>query len=242
MKNFIDVKSLKTNRFEMKAESTTKAEIILYGEIGDSWYDEAAVSAKQFSDTLNSLPSTVNEIHLRINSPGGSVFDGMTIYERLKQHKAKVIVYIDGLAASIASVIALAGDEIHIGEGAYMMIHRPWTYSAGNSSEFERVINLLEKLEASMIKIYAKKTGLSYEDIERKLQEDYWMDSDEAVDLGFATDKVEASNSLHIAASFLAKDKRFKNKPTIDASNKLVKTSLDEFSKEMEDFQARAKT
>ena len=98
---------------QIRSESATKAEIIIYAPIGQSFWEES-VSAKDFSDQLNKLEPTVNEISVRINSPGGDVFDGIAIYNRLKQHKAKKIIYIDGLAASIASIIALAGDEIII--------------------------------------------------------------------------------------------------------------------------------
>ena len=242
-KIYIDPKSLKTSRFEINNKASDKAEILLYGPIGSSMWDEDAISAKQFSDELKKLPDTVKEIHLRVNSPGGSVFEGHTIYERLKQHKAKVVVYIDGLAASIASVIAMAGDEIHMGEGSFMMIHRPWTMAVGNASEMERQINLLEKLENSMTNIYSKKTGLSVADISNKLQDDFWMNADESVDFGFATNKTEESETLHMAASYIKNSNWLKgNKPTIDASNKMVNSKLAELKNKIESFQARKKS
>jgi ATP-dependent Clp protease, protease subunit len=243
-KIFIDPKSLKTNRFEINNKTSESAEILLYGAIGSSIWDDSAISAKQFAKELEKLPSTVKEIHLRVNSPGGSVFEGHTIYERLKTHKAKVIVYIDGLAASIASVIAMAGDEIHMGEGAFMMIHRPWTFAMGNSSEMERQISLLDKLEDAMTGIYSRKTGLTRAEISDKMQEDFWMNADEAVELGFATDKTEESETLHMAASYLQKADWIKkgSKPTIDASNKIVKTKKAELLAKIENFQARTKS
>jgi len=241
MPKLIDSKSLKTTRFEVQNKATDKVEILVYGPIGASFWDEDAVTAKKFSDELAKVPSSVKEIHLRINSPGGSVFEGNTIYERLKQHKAKKIVYIDGLAASIASIIAMAGDEIHMGDGSFMMIHKPWTFAMGNDLELERQVNLLQKLEDSMVGIYAKKTGLTRQDISNKLQEDFWMNAEEAIDLGFATNKTDESETLHMAASYLDKAGWIKkgSKPTIDASNRMVKNKKEELKAKIENFQAR---
>lgn len=237
MSKFIEQKSLQTRRFECAAKSGV-AEIVIYGAIGNDPWDDTAVSAKQFSDELAKLPENVKEIHLRINSGGGDVFEGVTIYERLKQHKAKVIVYVDGLAASIASIIAMAGDEIVIGEGAYMMIHRPWTMAWGNTSDFERTISLLDKLEDSMISIYSKKTGLSRAELTKMISEDFWMDATESVELKFAHRKTEAPEALHVAASILAKC-NYRNKPVISAENKAVKNKLKELKAEIQNFQTR---
>lgn len=223
--SLIDPKSLKTNRFEVQNKASDKVEILMYGPIGD-YYE--GISAKSFAEELKKLPDSVKEIHLRINSPGGSVFDGNTIYERLKSHKAKIIVYVDGLAASIASLIAMAGDEIHVGDGSFIMIHKPWTVAIGNNLEMDRTSDLLMKLESSMVTIYSKKTGLSRTEIENKLQDDYWMTADESLDMGFATKKTEASETLHIAASLLKDSKWLKNKPTIDASNSIVKNKVND--------------
>ena len=184
--------------FKIAAKSATKAEIVIYTAIGESFWGDA-LSAKQFDAELKKLDSTVNEITVRINSPGGDVFDGVTIYNRLKQHKAKVIVHIDGLAASIASIIALAGDEIVMGEGALFMIHLPWTYTAGNRMELDNTVNRLMDVEEQLISIYAKKTGLGRSEIKAMLEAETWMDSDQAIEKGFV-DKTSA-DSLPIAAS-----------------------------------------
>lgn len=218
MAKIFDIESYKEKRFEVLAKTKNSAEIAIYGNVG-SQYD--GITAKGFNDLLNSLGPEVKELSIRINSPGGSVFEGITIYERLKQFKAKKKVYVDGLAASIASVIALAGDEIFIGEGAMMMIHRPWTIAMGNSSEFERTINLLDKIEDSMIAIYSRKTGLSRTELSKMMEEDYWMTSQQAIDLGFANTLVEASASLHVAAKLLGKAEWLKFKPSISASAEL---------------------
>ena len=135
-------------------KSATEAEIVIYSQIGTDFWGEG-VSAKSFSEEMKKLSDTVSTINVRINSPGGDVFDGITIYNRLKQHKAKKIVHIDGLAASIASIIALAGDEVHMGEGALYMVHLPWTWAVGNRSDLDNTVNRLMDVEEQMLVIYA---------------------------------------------------------------------------------------
>lgn len=181
-------------------KSATEAEIVIYAGIGQDWWgDGSMISAKQFSDELKKIPDTVNTIHVRINSPGGDVFDGVAIYNRLKQHKAKKIVYIDGLAASIASIIALAGDEVKMGDGALYMIHLPWTFAYGNRMELDNTINRLMDVEEQMIGIYAKKTKLDRNEIRSLLEAETWMGADEAIEKGFVTSKFE--DTVAIAAS-----------------------------------------
>ena len=185
--------------FEIRNKSATKAEIVIYEQIGESFWG-GGLSAKKFSEQLKALDSSVNEITVRINSPGGDVFDGVAIYNRLKQHKAKVIVHIDGLAASIASIIALAGDEVHIGEGALFMIHLPWTMSWGNRMEMENTINRLMDVEEQLINIYAKKTKLDRNEIRKMLEEETWMDADQAIEKGFVDKKSEESQPIAASA------------------------------------------
>lgn len=194
------VKAAAGQPFQIRNKTTTKAEIILYASIGESFWGDS-ISAKQFSDELKALPETVNEITVRINSPGGDVFDGITIYNRLKQHKAKIIVHIDGLCASIASIIALAADdgEIHIGEGALYMIHLPWTWGMGNRMDFDNISQRLTDIEDQMISIYKKKCGLDRTEIKAMLEAETWLDSDQAIEKGFVDKKTE--ESVEIAAS-----------------------------------------
>lgn len=184
--------------FQIRSKSASKAEIVIYAPIGQSFWEES-ISAKQFSDELKALDPAVNEITVRVNSPGGDVFDGIAIYNRLKQHKAKIIVHIDGLAASIASIIALAGDEVHMGEGALFMIHLPWTGVLGNRNDLENTINRLMDVEEQLVGIYAKKTGLDRQEIRAMLEAETWLDADQAMEKGFVDFK--STESLAIAAS-----------------------------------------
>lgn len=181
-------------------KTATEAEIVIYAGIGtDFWGDGSMISAKNFSDELKKIPDTVNTLHIRMNSPGGDVFDGIAIYNRLKQHKAKKIVYIDGLCASIASVIALAGDEIKIGEGALYMIHLPWTFAFGNRMDFDNTTSRLMDVEEQMLGIYAKRTKMERSEIRSLLEAETWMDAEEAIEKGFVDSKVE--ETMPIAAS-----------------------------------------
>lgn len=183
---------------KIKNQSETEVEIIIYSQIGQDWFGDG-VSAKSFSDELKKVSASVTTLNVRINSPGGDVFDGITIYNRLKQHKAKKIVYIDGLAASIASIIALAGDEIKMGEGALYMIHLPWTWAVGNRTELDNTVNRLMDVEEQMLSIYAKRSKMDRSEIRALLEAETWMDADTAIEHGFVDSKVE--ESMPIAAS-----------------------------------------
>ncbi len=203
-KKLLDFAPRAKQPFKIQSKSATEAEIILYAAIGpDYWGDGSSISAKQFSDELKKLDATVKNITVRINSPGGDVFDGIAIYNRLVQSKANITVYIDGLAASIASIIALAGNEIVIGEGALYMVHLPWTWAMGNRMELDNTVSRLMDVEEQMISIYAKKSGQSRADIKKLMEDETWMNSDQAMELGFVNSKVD--ESIPIAASALDK-------------------------------------
>lgn len=201
MSRLLDFKGCRAGSpLKILSKSATEAEVILYAGIGQDWWrDGSMISAKQFSDELKKISDSVTTINVRINSPGGDVFDGLAIYNRLKQHKAKKIVHIDGLAASIASIIALAGDEVIIGEGALYMVHLPWTMGMGNRMDLDNTINSLMNVEEQMLGIYSKKSKLSRSEIRSLLEKETWMDADEALDAGFVTSKAE--DTMAIAAS-----------------------------------------
>lgn len=209
---------------QAKKEDNTKAEIVIYADIGPAWWGDS-VSAKSFSDELAKLPNTVSDITVRINSGGGDVFDGITIYNRLKQHKAKVTVIVDGLAASIASIIALAGDEIVMAEGAMMMIHKPWTWTAGNSNDFDEISRRLLEIEDQLVGIYSKRAkGLTRQEIKDLLKAETWMDANQAKEYGFVDKLIE--ETLPIAASAL--DKQWMNRPPRKIAASLDKMVRDE--------------
>lgn len=236
MPKILDFKAKGSQPFSIKNKSATTAEIVIYAPIGESYFGDA-ISAKQFSDELAKLDPTVNQINLRINSPGGSVFEGIAIYNRLKQHKAKVTVYIDGLAASIASVIALAGDEIIIGDGALFMVHLPWTFTGGNRMELENMVSRLMDIEEQMISIYSKKTKMGRSEIRALLEAETWMDADQAIEMGFVDQKFE--DSLPIAASVFDASWINKRPKNFKSETKVIDSALIDLKNKIKERLAR---
>ena len=184
-----------------QAAADSSAEIWIYADIGESWWGET-VTAKDFVKEVAALD--VEQITVRINSYGGSVADGIAIYNALKRHKASVTVSVDGIAASIASLIAMAGDRVEIAENALMMLHAPWGYTAGNSAELRQYADLLDKWAQSMAASYAAKTGKSVEDVMVWLTdgEDHWFSAEEAVAEGLADASTAAIPVAASASSF----------------------------------------
>lgn len=169
------------------------AELLLYGVIAsDSWWDDV-VSPKQFNDDLAAL-GDVKNIKLRINSPGGDVFAAAAIYNSLKNHAAKVTTYVDGLAASSASVVAMAGDKVIMPATAMMMIHNPSAYVAGDAGDLRASADVLDKVRDSIVAAYADKTGKSAAELINLMNSETWMTASDAVDMGFA-DEVDSSKT-----------------------------------------------
>lgn len=193
--------------YSMKAKGKSEAELILYGDIGESWF--GGVSAKQVADDLKAI-GDVSTINVRINSAGGDVFDGLTIYRRLVDHKARIVVFIDGLAASIASVIAMAGEEINMGESAQLMIHNAWGVAIGNADDMRTMGNLLDTTSASIRDVYVARTANTGEKVKKWMDEETWFTAAEAMDAGFVTSVVE---NLRMAAKFDPALHKFKNAP-----------------------------
>ena len=174
----------KTNNqswYSIKAKANDTAEISIYDEIG-FW----GVSAASFAQDLKSCGNNLKQINLHIHSPGGDVFDGIAIYNLLKNHPANVTVYIDGLAASMASVIAMAGNEVIMPENAMMMIHKPWGIQGGDAEDMRKYADLLDKVENTLIPAYASKTGKTPEELAEMLSAETWLTAKECVEQGFA--------------------------------------------------------
>lgn len=184
----------------------SRGEIWLYDPVGASFWGDA-ISAKMFQKELTAL-GKVDAITLHVNSPGGDVFDGFAIYNQLKQHPAKITVSIDGLAASIASIIAMSGDTINIASNAMMMIHDPQGGAMGNSDEMRRVAALLDTVKGNLADTYVARTSNAKADIEAWMADETWLTADAAVERGFADAITEASN---VTALFDIKN--FRNVP-----------------------------
>jgi len=149
-------------------------------------YDQIGGSGIQAIDIISELDGQ-EEVDVHINSGGGSVSQGIAIYNSLKQHPGTINVYIDGLAASIASVIALAGDTVTMAEGSLLMVHLPWTQIAGNAEDLRKEAEVLDQHKETLIDIYASNSPLGREEIEAMLSEETWLTAEEAHELGLIT-------------------------------------------------------
>ena len=184
----------KTNNqswYSIKAKANDTAEISIYDEIG-GW----GISAQQFAKDFKALGNNLKQINLHIHSPGGDVFDGIAIYNLLKNHPANKTVTIDGLAASMASVIAMAGTEIIMPENAMMMIHKPWGVQGGDADDMRKYADLLDKVEDTLIPAYAAKTGKSAEELAEMLAAETWLNGKECVEHGFADKLAEPVKAM----------------------------------------------
>ena len=159
--------------------SADEAEVMIYDEIG-----AFGVSAKQFVTDLKAIAA--GRIHLRLNTPGGEVFDGTAIFNALKEHPAKVTVTIDGLAASAGSLIAMAGDEIRIARNAYMMVHRAWGGVFGNAVDMRKYADILEKMDGNIVAAYAERSGRPEKEWKEIVDAETWFTAEEAVAAGLA--------------------------------------------------------
>ena len=171
------------------------AEIVIYDEIG-----AFGIPAKAFLDELRAL-RPVAELTVRINSLGGSVFDGVAIYNALKRHDARVTVWVDGIAASIASMIAMAGDEVVMPENAMLMLHDPSGLVAGTAADMRAMAEALDRMKAGMVAAYRDKSGRDDAEIEALMTAETWLSAQEAVALGLV-DRVD--EPVRMAARFEA--------------------------------------
>lgn len=162
--------------FEIKAADGV-TEIDLYDEIG-FW----GVTAKAMREKLKGA----GDVRLRINSPGGDVFDGIAMYNDLVAHPGRVTVEIAGLAASAASIVAMAGEEIAIAESAFLMIHNAWGIVVGNRHDMRQVADVLEQIDAALAGVYVGRTGMDRDEVAALLDAETWLSGAAAVDAGFA--------------------------------------------------------
>lgn len=183
-------------RYEVKNEKDNEATIYLYDVIGQDYFE--GVSAQKFVNDLNEIKAET--IHLRINSPGGDVFDARAMQTALLQKKARIIAHIDGLAASAATYVMLGADEIEAVDGAIFMIHNAWGITVGNKNDMTKMAETLDKIDQGITKDYVQKTGQKLEKIQN------WMDAEtdftakEALKYGFIDRifKLETKNTADL--------------------------------------------
>jgi ATP-dependent protease ClpP protease subunit len=200
-----------------------EAEITLFDEIGFG-----GTSAKAFISDLKKLSG--QRVHLRINSVGGSVVEGTAIYNALRRHKGGLTVHVEALAASMASVVAMAGDEVAIADNALLMIHNPWSMSMGDADDLRKEADVLDKLKSTLVNAYKRKTGMDADEISDMMNEETWLGAEEAVAFGFADyieDGMEAAASITPEAARARFDK-FSNSMRKPAKNRKAEEAAPE--------------
>jgi ATP-dependent Clp protease protease subunit len=171
----------------VRAEASGDAANVYIYDAIDPWF---GVTAKDVVRTLNGISAST--INLHINSPGGDVFEARAMKTALEAHPAKVVAYVDGLAASAASFLMLGADEIRIAKGAFVMIHNPWSFAFGEAQELRQTADLLDQIAATIARDYAGKTGASAAQIKDWMDAETWFEAEEAVKNGFCDAVIEA--------------------------------------------------
>ena len=184
-------------------------------------YDEIGGNGITALNVVDELSKAEGDLEVHINSGGGSVSQGIAIYNAIKQYDGQVVVYVDGLAASIASIIAIAGDKLIMAEGSLMMVHEVWTQLAGNASDLRKEAEVLDKHTNTILDIYEANTPLSRDEIKQMLAAETWLTAEEALELGIAD---EIAGEAKLAASIDLS--RFQNAPA--AIENLIKPEEDE--------------
>ena len=196
--------------FNIQGKATDAvAEVYIFDEIG-----AYGISAQEFITEMKEYKDT--PVNLRINCIGGDVFDGMAMYNIIKKREAKTTAYIEGIAASMGSVIALAADEVVMAENSLFMIHNAWGGAMGGAEDMRKTASVLEKISGEIASIYKRKTRLSLDRITDMMDEETWLNAEEAYELGFVD---TISDSIKVAAKYDVS--KFKNITTEQIHNKL---------------------
>ncbi|KWN77244.1 head maturation protease, ClpP-related [Burkholderia stagnalis] len=170
-------------KFEVRNDANGDATVYLYDVIAaDDWW--GGISAASFVQQLAAISAPT--IHLRINSPGGDVFEARAMAQAIREHASDIIAHVDGYAASAATFLAIACEKVIMADGSMFMIHRGSCLAWGTGDDLRATAELLDKVDASIVASYAKKTGQSDEDIIAWMEAETWFSADEAVELGFA--------------------------------------------------------
>ena len=168
----------------IKASDENENTIGIYDPIGYDYWDDSGVTAKRISAALRSLDGA--DVVVNINSPGGDVFEGLAIYNLLREYKGHVTVRVLGVAASAASFIAMAADEIQIARAGFFMIHNAWTGLWGNRNDLRETADFLEQIDDTIADIYHVRSGLSMDELKADMDKERWINGRDAIDSGFA--------------------------------------------------------
>lgn len=169
--------------YSVQNKTQDSVDILIYGVIGESWFDES-ITARQFVADFKSLENEYKRINVRINSPGGSVFDGLPIFNVIRSSKAEVHTYNDGLCASMAAVILMSGHagNVHSADNALLMLHSPSSGAYGNARDIQQVLDMLDKVEKSLISCIESRGNKTADEIKTQYfdRDDHWLSADEA--------------------------------------------------------------
>jgi len=175
------------------AADGNEATLYLYDVIGYDFWTGGGVTAKQFAKDLKALGG--KKLNLRVNSPGGDVFDGRAMAAALRDYPGEIVAHVDGLAASAASFLVMHADKVVMTEGSFMMIHNGWTLAMGDRHAMRKTGDLLEKIDGSIVDDYQKKSGIDAETLATWMDEETWFTAAEAVDQGLADSIAEGASS-----------------------------------------------
>ncbi len=224
--------------YNIQNKASDVTDVYIFDEIGTY-----GVTAQEFINDIKGLKDM--PINLRINSLGGDVFDGMAMYNVIKRREAKTTVYIEGIAASIATIIALGADEVVMAENSLFMIHNAWGGTMGEAKDMRKTAETLDKISSELTDIYRKKTGLSNDVLAEMMDEETWLNAQEAYELGFID---TISDSIKVAAKYdVSKFKNItqeeiQNKLSININNKKMTNELKEwFNSKVDEIVATVK-
>ncbi|MBG9830467.1 head maturation protease, ClpP-related [Bacillus wiedmannii] len=227
------------NVLTVKNQTDSSADLYIYGDIinNTAWKcDDSDIMPDDVKHILGQLEDKSN-LNIYVNSGGGSVFAGLAIYNMLKRNQAQKTVYVDGVAASIASVIALAGDRVVVPSNAFLMIHKPWTISAGNANDFRKMAEDLDHIESGILNVYKEnlKDGIGIEEIQQLVDAETWLSGEEA-EKYFHIEVVEAKEVAACTSNYFEKYQKtpeklgFKSKQSVqkdDVEQLKIQNALD---------------
>lgn len=183
----LNSKNLKLGTIEAKVQLNAAAngqtDLYLHGDVGEGWWDDSGITAKKVIAALDEIETDTVNVH--INTYGGDVFEGISIFNVLRASEKKIVTIVDGIAASAGSLIFLAGDQKKMPDNTQLMIHNPWTYASGNANDLEKVVDMLRTTESAMTKTYMESFVGTEEEIKELLDSEKFMTADEAKTFGF---------------------------------------------------------
>lgn len=216
----------KVDYFFNSVQTNGKTELTISGAIGESSYFYEATSAK---DVREALENATGDVHIYLNSGGGDVFQGIEIYNYLKNISNNVTVEVTGTACSAASIIAMGANKLIMNTGTSLMIHEASTIAWGNKNEIKKTLGALETIDTLLVDIYSEKTNIDKSEIENYISNETWFTADEAVELGFADEKKSEVKADEDAEKILTNDfieNLFKNETFVQKVSSMVNNNV----------------